>query len=69
VGDGLLPRERVSQAEYHRAVADFVAEQVRLGQVLAGQITLAPHWRADYVGLVREYLASSSAAVLSAGPR
>jgi hypothetical protein len=50
-------------------VADFVAEQVRLGQVLAGQITLAPHWRANYVGLVREYLASSSAAVLSAGPR
>jgi hypothetical protein len=68
-GTGSFHVNGFSQAEYHRAVADFVAEQVRLGQVLAGQITLAPHWRADYVGLVREYLASSSAAVLSAGPR
>ena len=48
------------QAEYHRAVADFVAEQVRLGRVSVGEFTLAPRWEADYVALVREYLAGVS---------
>jgi hypothetical protein len=54
------------QAEYHRAVADYVSEQVGLGRLPVGQITLAPRWKVDYVALVREYLASSSAAALSA---
>ena len=38
-----------------------VAERVRLGKVPVGQITLAPHWKADYVALVRKHLAKSSA--------
>ena len=46
----------------HRAVADFVAEQVRLGRLQLGQITLAPRWKSDYLALVRDHLASSSAA-------
>jgi hypothetical protein len=49
-----------SQEEYHRAVADDVAEHVRLGHIQVGQISLAPHWQADYVALVRAHLASSS---------
>jgi len=56
------------ETEYNRAVAEFVAELVRLGQLQVGEITLAPRWRADYVALVREYLASSAAPVLAAGP-
>jgi glycosyltransferase involved in cell wall biosynthesis len=53
-----------SQEEYHQAVADFVAEQVRLGQVQVGQITLAPQWRADYAALVREHLSGVSAGTI-----
>jgi glycosyltransferase involved in cell wall biosynthesis len=45
-----------ARGDYHRAVADFVSEQVRLGQLGTGPIVLAPRWRTDYAALVREYL-------------
>ena len=45
-----------------RAVTDFVTEQVRLGRVPVGEVRLDPNWKVDYVALVREYLASASAA-------
>jgi hypothetical protein len=43
----------------HRPVADFVSEQVRQGLIPVGEIALDPRWQADYVGLVRDYLAGS----------
>jgi glycosyltransferase involved in cell wall biosynthesis len=51
-----------AQTDLHQAVADSVSEQIHLGQLKVGEISLAPAWRADYLGLVREYLASSKLA-------
>jgi hypothetical protein len=42
--------------DQHRATAEFVDEQVRLGLLQTGRIALAPRWKVDYVELVREYL-------------
>jgi hypothetical protein len=46
--------------DQHRAVAEYVREQVRLGLLETGQIALAPRWNADYVELVREQLEAST---------
>jgi hypothetical protein len=42
--------------DQHRAVGEYVHEQVRLGLLQTGQIALAPRWKVDYVELVREHL-------------
>jgi hypothetical protein len=42
--------------DQHRAVAEYVHEQVRLGLLRTGEIALAPRWKVDYVELVRDYL-------------
>ena len=46
--------------DQHRATAEYVHEQVRLGLLQTGPIALTPHWRMDYVELVREHLTASS---------
>jgi glycosyltransferase involved in cell wall biosynthesis len=44
--------------DQHRAVADFVSDQIRQGRIPVGEIRLNPRWHSDYVGLVRDYRAS-----------
>ncbi len=45
--------------DQYRAVADAVHERLRLGLLREGPIALAPHWKADYVELVREHLTAT----------
>jgi hypothetical protein len=46
--------------DQHRAVGEFVHEQTRSGMLATGPIALTPRWKADYVELVRQRLASSA---------
>jgi glycosyltransferase involved in cell wall biosynthesis len=48
----------------HQGVAASVQEQAALECFRYGQIQLKPHWIADYVGLVRDYLAKRAGAGL-----
>jgi glycosyltransferase involved in cell wall biosynthesis len=44
------------------SVVTYVRERVERGQIGSGPITLNPHWKADYVAMVRERLPSVAAA-------
>ena len=46
--------------DQYQAVAERVAEQLRLGQLQEGTISLRPHWKAEYGELVRAYLAAAA---------
>lgn len=52
-----LGQAHPGQPAEHRAVADYVDEEVRLGRLPVGRITLHPHWNSDYLALVRDYIA------------
>jgi hypothetical protein len=44
-------------------VAEYVARQMRRGEVPAGNVHLTPRWRVDYVKLVRDYIAAMCSAL------
>jgi hypothetical protein len=44
----------------HSGVAEYVNEQVRLGQLETSRIVLTPGWKVDYVELVRRHLEAST---------
>jgi LPS sulfotransferase NodH/glycosyltransferase involved in cell wall biosynthesis len=45
----------------YEAVATYVESRADWGYIPSGQVTLNPHWKADYVALVRDYLSNGSA--------
>jgi len=47
---------RKSNESEHVLVADYVSQQLESGKIPSGEIQLKPHWKADYVATVRQYL-------------
>jgi len=56
-------RDRAAAKTGNEKVAEYVEKQVAEGEIPSGQIDVRPHWRMDYLGLVRDYLAKKSATV------
>jgi hypothetical protein len=50
--------------DQYKAVAAAVEEQVRLGLLAVGEMTLVPQWRADYERQVKDHVASTERAPL-----
>ena len=55
-------KDTPGKSEGAAKVAEYVARQMRRGDVRAGEVHLTPQWRVDYVKLVSDYVADARSA-------
>lgn len=50
--------DRQESASGNERVAEYVRRQLAAGQLPAGEVALTPHWNADYLKMVNDYVAA-----------